>query len=311
MSVAAPRHAPRRAFTLVELLVVIGIIAVLIGILLPALGAARRQANAVKCATALREIGNAFQLYAIDSKGWYPVSQIVPPIPQDKLPTYELNGIVYPNSGVGAYWFNFLAKYVTKTKTGVESTNGSDTQDQRNRNLFWACPQWEGYVTGSTAGGGYSRVQTGYGMNAWPTFRPDYPPTGQNFPPAKESSFYTSAQGKFHKQIVWTRNGGANRLLIADSRFWLAESNPPPAAGPYPPAVVAQPLLSNSQTYSNVPGQTMIDLYRHGKYPGTSNGNFDPWGGKIAFNVLYCDGHVATATRGDEAYKAIRMKFPG
>src|SRR3954453_12257513 len=99
------RRAPR-AFTLVELLVVIGIIAVLIGILLPALGAARRQANAVKCATALREIGNAFQLYAIESKGWYPVSQIQPPVPN--MPTYELNGVVYPNSGVGAYWFNFL-----------------------------------------------------------------------------------------------------------------------------------------------------------------------------------------------------------
>ncbi len=69
----------KRAFTLVELLVVIGIIGLLISMLLPAMNKVRSQSKAAVCASNLRQVGAALLIYANDNKGWLvPVGEWLP-----------------------------------------------------------------------------------------------------------------------------------------------------------------------------------------------------------------------------------------
>ncbi|BAM03786.1 DUF1559 family PulG-like putative transporter [Phycisphaera mikurensis] len=68
---SAPPRVPS-GFTLIELLVVISIIALLIGILLPALGAARATARQIACASGIRQITLATMMYTDDNEGHFP-----------------------------------------------------------------------------------------------------------------------------------------------------------------------------------------------------------------------------------------------
>src|SRR4051812_7980154 len=116
MKAHAKDRGGRRAFTLVELLVVIGIIAVLIGILMPALSAARKQANTLKCLAHLRGIGQAFKLYANDSRDFWPVGRQDYPDTGTSLPNATL-----PGTG-NKYWPDELLKYVSRAGTGIQES---------------------------------------------------------------------------------------------------------------------------------------------------------------------------------------------
>ncbi len=71
---AFSRKGTLKSFTLIELLIVVAIIAILAGILLPALNSARRKAESINCLSRLKQLGLGYVQYESDNDGFYPAS---------------------------------------------------------------------------------------------------------------------------------------------------------------------------------------------------------------------------------------------
>ena len=90
------RRDRRHAFSLIELMVVIGIIAVLIAMLLPALQRARQQARSVQCKSNLQQIGQALIIYSNVWNGWiYPPNLGANRLPEERWPIHVFKPAVW------------------------------------------------------------------------------------------------------------------------------------------------------------------------------------------------------------------------
>ena len=139
------RRRTSRGFTLVELLVVIGIIAVLIAVLMPGLSGARRQARSVACLSNLRQLAAAYQMYCNENKG--------------KCFRYA-DGLVDPTGE--SFWVPLLGHYagnIDEIRICPEATEVGSTP-YGNAFTAWGDPDGSGNVEWLKRGGSY-------GMNMW------------------------------------------------------------------------------------------------------------------------------------------------
>jgi prepilin-type N-terminal cleavage/methylation domain-containing protein/prepilin-type processing-associated H-X9-DG protein len=179
------RAAVRGGFTLVELLVVIGIIALLISVLLPALNSARQQANNVKCASNVRQLVTALNMYASEWKGKYPPN--------------ILNNTAN-QMGLKQEWYDIsrIGKYLPRTGYFTNGTGDLDRYTVMTPVMF--CPSFAGIVG--------PELGRNYAMNVWASCKTDQ----VTFSPAGGTE---AAYGR-----LWTAGTKGSDRLILVSEVW-------------------------------------------------------------------------------------------
>lgn len=136
-----------RAFTLVELLTVIAIVAVLAGLTLSGLGQIRASARTSKCTNNLRQIGAAFQLYAADNRGLYPAAR------------YRESAAAANKNPSGDNWQREISRYLT-----LDSSVGDIKKAGEAINVAH-CPSYDRLFPDLAALIDTPYKAAGYGMN--------------------------------------------------------------------------------------------------------------------------------------------------
>lgn len=324
------RGARIRAFTLVELLVVIGIIAVLISVLLPTLSAVQRQARSTQCLTALRQFGAFFQFYSNENNGYWPVARHIYPS-DPSIPDVPAN-----RAGPGVRekrWHDFLGKYANNGR--LVNWDGSGLASPANNlnapnslgsvqdtvaslaarganNVLRGCPSWrDGHQTAHRLGlvpppgftissgiattDGPNSVFLGYSMNLY-TFAPT-PINATNLVdgriPWAQAVTGSLGNGWYWKQSRWTRP--TERALILDSIHpnTSVVADVPWWSNPAFGGWTSMPPVGDAVSFT-------IDFNRHGK-KRIGTGYTEP-----SLNMLFCDGSARTVSA-KEAQRAIRF----
>jgi prepilin-type N-terminal cleavage/methylation domain-containing protein/prepilin-type processing-associated H-X9-DG protein len=230
----------RCGFTLVELLVVIGIIAILMGILVPTLASARRSANTLKCAANLRSLGAATMLYVNENRGAVPACRAA-----------YASG-VFP-------WYDQLAPYVIhkRAMTGQSVINDALFESS----IFVGCPVFPFRKVPSPSA---VETGTGYGFLLLPV-APLNPPDRYNnyIDPASTGS--QAFKGRFHK--LRELKNAVYRALIADANGYHGLRG-----------ALVSPSIADPFYYVRAPGNGQfgtVDYFRHGRFndryrPGTN-----------------------------------------
>jgi len=224
-------NAPFRyaGFTLVELLVVIGVIAVLISLLLPALSRARRSANEVRCAANIRQIGQFYQMYAAVNKGRYPDQLNWNNLEWANWPfggfsgPESLNGANFIGCGPTLLYSTGIVKdprvfYCTNVDNNAEGTFFSYSRQ---------APNWLSSSTAGTAN--WYNVFTSYVI--WAQLGNQNGPAPQNDPNLASGSGTIYADVNFNKLFAWNQTSPSTSLVASDmvgtdpNPDWLIKSN--------------------------------------------------------------------------------------